>query len=55
LETAGGDIQKTGAAADDTLDKYTGQLTGTATGITQYFGNLTYDIIPRIVAGLAGI
>jgi hypothetical protein len=36
----------TGAASD------TGQLTGTATGVTQYLGDLSYDILPRVVVGI---
>jgi hypothetical protein len=39
----------TGAAAD------TSQITGEGTGLTQYLGNLTYDILPRIVVGIGGV
>jgi hypothetical protein len=39
----------TGAAAD------TSSVTGTATGLTQYFGNLSYDMLPRVVSGLGAL
>jgi hypothetical protein len=49
------DIQKTGQAADTTLTTNTQSAEKTGTGGLQYVGNLTYDVVPRIGAGLVAV
>lgn len=51
----GEDVTKSEQHASAGLTADTGSLTSTATGITQYAGNLLYDAIPRIVAGIGAL
>jgi hypothetical protein len=51
----GSNIKETGSALDQTLNSDTGQVTGTATGLTQYLGNLVYDVFPRIAVAAGAV
>lgn len=66
LETAGQDISKSEQHASEGLksdtasitneaSKDTGAITTEATGVTQYFGNLVYNVIPRVLAGAGAV
>jgi hypothetical protein len=55
LETAGKNVQDTGAKLDSTLNQDTGQVTSTGTGWLQYLANLWFDAVPRIGLGLLAL
>jgi hypothetical protein len=55
LGQAGGDIQKTGQALGQNLTQDTTANTSEGTGITQYVGNMIYDVLPRTLIGIGAV
>jgi hypothetical protein len=55
LGQAGGDIQKTGQALGQNLTQDTTAITSEGTGITQYVGNMIYDVLPRTLIGIGAV
>jgi hypothetical protein len=48
-------VQQTGQALDQTNTQISQEAEKTGTGWLQYFGNLVYDVLPRIVAGVGAL